>query len=729
MAVSALQEQHEILIDTIKHITQGDWKVLVIDEHSKKIVDNVVKEDDILNQNIANIEMIEEKREMNPSMDAIYLLSPQPHIVDCFLADIERRRYKKSFLVWTAVLEPSLRRRIDSSPLAQQQIAGFETLSIDFFPRESHLITFRDPWSFPVLYHPACNHLVREHLQVLAQKISDICVTLGEYPKVRYYRPKSPLHEASVLASHLARFVQEELDKYAQWNPNFPPPTSRPTGILVITDRSMDLMAPIVHEFTYQAMAHDLLPIKEGEKVTYHMTINEGTDTAEEKDMELTEKDTVWIDNRHRHMKDTIEKLMGDFQKFLDQNPNFTDQNQDTTSLNAIKDMLAGLPQFQEMKEAYSLHLTIAQESMNVFQNHKLPDIASIEQTLATGLDEDFKKPKHVLDQVVRLLDDEAIPPSDRLRLIIAYIIFRDGVILEDIKRLLAHSSLPPSDGEIITNLELLGAQTTHNLKDFRAAPPPLFPLNTKNLQANEEYALSRFQPNLKHMLEELCRGTLDQTIFPYVKPPMDPNEDSLSTQGSLRAAKPRWAGAGRRQVENRQRIIVFMAGGATYSESRSCYEVSAENSKDVFLATSHMLTPALFLRQVGDLSADKRRLDLPMERPKPRAPAHLFERERPAPPMSSGPAPGAGSARTGPPMGASGQRRPPGAPGQMGMSSGGPRPPVGAMGAMTLNSGPRPMNGGGGGIDYPSPAAPVATPSPPPEEKKKKRGLFGKRK
>ncbi len=32
----------------------------------------------------------------------------------------------------------------------------------------------------------------------------------------------------------------------------------------------------------------------------------------------------MWIDNRHRHMKDTIEKLMGDFQKFLDQNPNFT---------------------------------------------------------------------------------------------------------------------------------------------------------------------------------------------------------------------------------------------------------------------------------------------------------------------------------------------------------------------------------------------------------------------
>lgn len=108
---------------------------------------------------------------MNPGMDAIYLLSPQPHIVDCLLADLDRGTYKNAFLVWTSVLDPQLRRRIDSSPNAQQMIAGFETLHVDYFPRESHLVTFRDPWSFPVLYHPACNNMVREHMQILAQKV------------------------------------------------------------------------------------------------------------------------------------------------------------------------------------------------------------------------------------------------------------------------------------------------------------------------------------------------------------------------------------------------------------------------------------------------------------------------------------------------------------------------------------------------------------------------------
>ena len=431
----------------------------------------------------------------------------------------------------------------------------------------------------------------------------------------------------------------------------------------------MDLMAPLVHEFTYQAMAHDLLPIKEGEKITYHTVLNAGSADAEEKDMELSDKDKIWVDSRHYHMKDTIDKLMGDFRKFIEQNPHFANNNDaDPTSLNTIRDMLAGLPQFQELKDAYSLHLTMAQECMNLFQARKLPDVASSEQTMATGLDEDYRKPKNVLDSVVRLLDDEAITPPDRLRLIIIFTLYRDGMILEDIKRLLAHASLPQQDADVLASLETLGGRTLRkDVKDVKQPLPALFPKDPKALQAEDDYSLSRFEPVVKPMLENLAKGTLDQNDFPYIKPPMDPNEDLLLAQGSsLRAGRPNWAAAGRRPPEkNRQRIIVFMAGGATFSEARTCYEIGNKHGRDVILATSHMLTPQLFVRQVGDLCRNRRQLDLPVDRPKPRAPAHLFE--RPAPPQPP-PGPGPGPQGPGPGPGrapAPGGRNPPPHPSQ----------------------------------------------------------------
>ncbi|KAI9780253.1 MAG: vacuolar sorting protein VPS33/slp1 [Geoglossum umbratile] len=701
MGISVINVQRDIILDAVRNTARGEWKVLVIDEATKKLIDNVVKEDDILNENVTNIEQIEHRRPVNKDMDAVYILSPLPHIVDCLMADFQRRRYRKSHLVWTALLEAPERRRIDSSQSAREQIGEFKTLSVDFFPRESHLITFRDPWSFPVLFHPACNHLVRGHMHELTKKIVSICISLGEYPSIRYYRPKNPSHEASVLSTHLARFVQEELDAYAQYHEDFPAPSNRPRGALFITDRSMDLYSPLIHEFTYQAMAHDLLPIKEGDKVLYKTVIKQGEPDEEEKEMEIGEKDKIWVENRHRHMKDTIEKLMEDFQKFIDENPHFTNTSADANSLNAIKDMLAGLPQFQELKESYSLHLNMAQECMNIFQKHKLPDIASVEQTLATGLDEDYRKPKNLADDLVRLLDDENVAPTDRLRLILLYTLYRDGLLQGDTLKLLAHAQLPPQDEEIIQNLELLGARVHKPLKDSKPPPQPLFGKKQAPTTATEEYALSRFEPSLKLMLECHVKGTLDQSVFPFTKPQLDAPDGASGldnqSQASLRSAKPTWARGRLSSIEPRQRIIIFMAGGATYAEARSCYEISKSSSRDVFLATSHMVTPSLFLRQVSDLSADKRRLDIPAERPKPRAPQHLFEPE-PAPKPTA-------------------QAAPPPRP---------KVPPTAAMASMTLSPGRTPSNGGKGSGP---PPVPKKQDKKDKKDEKKKRHFFSHKK
>ncbi|KAI9842989.1 MAG: vacuolar sorting protein VPS33/slp1 [Thelocarpon superellum] len=640
MALSMIDVQRELILDAVRHSARGEWKVLVVDGSSKKLIDNVVREDDILNQNVTNIEKIEEKRPMNRDTDAVYILSPLSHIVDCLMADFERRRYRSAYLIWTGLLDSRMRTRLDSIPTARDMIAGFHVLSADYFPRESHLVTFRDPWSFPVLFHPACSNLVKEHLRSLAQKIVSLCVSLGEYPTIRYYRPAIPTHDAAVLCSHLAHFIQDDLDDYAHFHADFPPQVNRPRGALFVVDRSMDLTSPLVHEFTYQAMAHDLLPIREGEKVMYRTVVNEGEPTEEVKDMEIGERDQIWVENRHRHMKDTIEKLMGDFHKFLHENPHFAQSSGDqATSLNAIKDMLAGLPQFQELKEAYALHLSMAQECMNIFQQNKLPDLASVEQALATGLDEDGRKPKNLADQVVRLLDDESIGAADRLRLILLYLLWRDGLVPADTQKLLAHAQLPPQDAEVIMNLEFLGARVQRPLKDSKPAPAPLFAKPQRPASSGEEYALSRFSPKLKSMLEEYGAGTLDQNVFPFTKPQLDgasgPSAADLS-QTSLRSAKPTWARARSAASEPRQRVVVFMAGGATYAEARACYDLSRASNREVILATSHMITPSLFLRQVGDLSVDRRRLDLPSERPKPKAPSHLFEPEpQPRPPPS----------------------------------------------------------------------------------------------
>lgn len=59
--------------------------------------------------------------------------------------------------------------------MARDMIVSMHTLNVDFYPRETRVATFRDPYSFPILFHPACNNLVREHLGDLARKVGNPC--------------------------------------------------------------------------------------------------------------------------------------------------------------------------------------------------------------------------------------------------------------------------------------------------------------------------------------------------------------------------------------------------------------------------------------------------------------------------------------------------------------------------------------------------------------------------
>lgn len=213
------------------------------------------------------------------------------------------------------------------------------------------------------------------------------------------------------------------------------------------------------------------------------------------------------------------------------------------------------------------------------------------------------------------------------------------------------------------------------NLKEKRDPPAPLFPRNTVPPPNADEYALSRFTTAIGDMLEEHVRGTLPQDMFPYTKPHAEDAYSSQDTGGaaSLRSAKPTWAKSRLSSVEPRQRVIVFVAGGATYSEARACYEVSQKTSRDIFMVTSHMMSPSLYLRQLGDLSVGRRNLHLPVDGPQPKAPAHLFE--KPEPPKPTPPPPSA--------------RVPLGLPSRPGGSG---APPTAAMGAMNLNSGRAPQ-------------------------------------
>ena len=109
------------------------------------------------------------------------------------------------------------------------------------------------------------------------------------------------------------------------------------------------------------------------------------------------------------------------------------------------------------------------------------------------------------------------------------------------------------------------------------------------------------------------------------------------------------WATRGKSAVtEQRQRIIVFIAGGATYSESRSCYEASKKWNRDVILGTTDMITPAMFIRELSRTREPRQNLNLAMDKvrsvPQPQQQYQPPAEQRTPPPREQ-------SGRMGPPQ------------------------------------------------------------------------------
>lgn len=150
--------------------------------------------------------------------------------------------------------------------------------------------------------------------------------------------------------------------------------------------------------------------------------------------------------------------------------------------------------------------------------------------------------------------------------------------------------------------------------------------LKQKYGASDDDYELSRYKPIVRQIIEvsqpicsryecaqrdsyrqEQVSGRLNQNDFPYLRDapaqvalpahsrPAAVTSSSLNHGGSLRSARPTWhkAPAARVQAtsESRQRIILFVAGGMTYSEQRLAYLIGDSLNKEVIIGMSRLST------------------------------------------------------------------------------------------------------------------------------------------
>ncbi|KAJ2358595.1 syntaxin binding protein 1 [Coemansia sp. RSA 2618] len=545
------------------------FKVLVADRRSLKLLNRTLKLSEILEHDVARVEKLENNRKDDPGIEALYFLTPSKQSVDTLITDLggggsssssgghhrgpgappggrpKRPKYRAAHVFFTSELPDMLLARIKKAGVTQYMKA-LKELCIEYDNHGTHVFLTR-LINRPLyrLYSPLVTRGFNDELELISKKLVNVCGALKETPVVRYLLLDQETY-GDTKARPLAFLFHTEMDRIREGMPK--EADDRPQTELIIVDRSADPIAPIIHEFTYEAMVYDLLEIEDGTKYTY--TVQLGSGEEETKTVQLDDSDAVWQEFRYKHISEAQEGIMKQFKELIGSNRAIADMHAgEKLNLNKMRDVITNMPQFKGQLTLLSAHITMMEKCMEQFKKRSLNDLAMLEQNLVMGTTPDDEKYFSGDIDIADMLINPDIEMRDKLRLLLIFFIANPSLTETERQKLASLAKFSQEARGTIKNMGMVlrWSHALDLLKQVQERPSQttkskwgLGGMRTSNSHKSNDdakpYDLSRYSPAMKNVLEGSIDGYLSEDLFPYVVPPERPTQThSLAGASSLR--------------------------------------------------------------------------------------------------------------------------------------------------------------------------------------------------
>ena len=567
-------------------------KALLMDGETMGCIGVVYSQSEALQKEVfltENIDTLARRQDLHsqsfPHLIAVAVLQPSPATLHSLTTLLSTPRYVEYHVFFTNLLPPSYLDSVsrhdvhDYVKSVHEYYMDFYALAPSLFHLNNSALTCTHRLH-PSTRVPLATAMSAQFDREVAGVVS-LLLSQKKRPDIRF---AASSHQAQTIAQSVAEVIRREVDLFT-----FPQDGS--STLLLLLDRRDDPVTPLLTQWTYQAMVHELL------------TIHNNRIDMRRHNPQFLSSSSPPLGSKEEQMKKDLQELVlspmqDDFFK-ANQFANFgemgerikqlvlhyqavTKSNVKLDSIEALQDFVDKYPQYRQLSGNVSKHVTLMSQLSDTVNRRNLMRVSAIEQEVVCG---NAHEHSDLCSRINALLTDQqpvgagADPAvggggdrvflefTDKLRVVLLYALRYAGheaSRLEAFKATLAHYALDARDKERLKTVDKLLEYYATNYASVQTINPANNPLlssstskravelfeNSKLLSifkavASElkgvENIYTQHKPLLVSLMSKLMSGDLRLQDFPFVDP---------------HTAKTRY-----------KHIIVYIVGGATYEE------------------------------------------------------------------------------------------------------------------------------------------------------------------
>lgn len=468
-------------------------KVLLMDKETTGIVSMVYAQSEVLQKEVYLFERIDTPaRETMKHLKAICFVRPTRENVEHLCSELKNPKYGVYHLYFSNfVNKPNIRSLAEADD--HEVVRELQEFYADYFATSPHVFSLNitgclkgGQWDI-------------DSLDRVCQGLLAVLLSVKKCPLIRYQHSSELCRR---LAENIRQKMNEEASLFDFRRPDVPP-------LLLILDRRDDPVSPLLNQWTYQAMVHELFGIKNNR---VDLSKVPGI-TRELQEVVLSaEHDEFYQKNMYMNFGEigqNIKTLMDNFQQHVK-------SNQKLESIADMKAFVENYPQFKKMSGTVSKHVTVVSEMSRLVKELSLLDVSEVEQDLACQNDHSA-----ALQNIRKQINNDQVSDLDLIRMVLLYALRYERHSSNDVAGLvnmLNRKGVGEHYRRLVPAIMQYAGRSVRSSDLFGQAKTPLSLTRRffKGLKGVENI-YTQHTPLVQETLDNLIKGKLKEQQFPYL--------------------------------------------------------------------------------------------------------------------------------------------------------------------------------------------------------------------